>query len=118
MSYDIYLTDPDSGKALVLNSPHDLRGGTFALGGTNEAWLNVTYNYGSHFRRVMGDNGIRTIYDMTGADSIPVLDAAIEILGDDVDEDYWKPTEGNAKESLKRLRLLAQAAPHGIWSGD
>ncbi len=118
MSYDIELTDPDTGDVLHLDEPHQMRGGTYAIGGTTEARLNVTYNYGSHYYRVMGEKGIRTIYGMTGRASIPVLEDAISKLGDDVDDDYWKPVEGNAKQALKHLLVLAKTKPDGVWSGD
>jgi hypothetical protein len=45
VSYDVYLADID-GEPIYLDEPHDQRGGTYELGGTREAWLNVTYNYG------------------------------------------------------------------------
>lgn len=48
MSYDIELCDPITGVALELDAPHQMRGGTYALGGTREAHLNVTYNYSRH----------------------------------------------------------------------
>ena len=97
-----------------------MQGGTYALGGTKELWPNVTYNYGSIFRRpeVLGEEGIRTIYGMTGAESIPVLQKAIANLGDDTDPDYWKPTDGNAKRPLCQLLAMAQMRPDGIWDGD
>jgi hypothetical protein len=96
-----------------------MKGGTYALGGCPTAELNVTYNYSRHYYRVFGnDSGIRTIYGMTGAESIPVLKAAIAQLGDDVDDDYWKPTEGNAKRALTQLLALATMRPEGIWHGD
>ena len=118
MSYDIYLNDPVTGDTIELDEPHQMRGGTYKIGGTTEAWLNVTYNYAKHYYRVMGEKGIRTIYGMTGAESIPVLKAAIDELGDDVDPDYWKPTEGNAKRALCSLLALAQMRPDGVWDGD
>lgn len=118
MSYDIELTDPVSKEVLWLDAPHQMKGGTYALGGTSEAALNVTYNYSGHFRRVLGENGIRTIYGMTGAESIPVLTAAINQLKDDVVQDYWAATEGNAKRALTQLKALAELRPDGIWSGD
>lgn len=62
MSYDIYLCDPVTREAIEVESPHLMQGGTYALGGTTELWLNVTYNYGKHYYRVMGEEGIRTIY--------------------------------------------------------
>ena len=118
MSYDIYLNDPVTGDAIELDEPHQMRGGTYKIGGTTEAWLNVTYNYAKHYYRVMGEKGIRTIYGMTGAESIPVLKAAIDELGDDVDPDYWEPAEGNAKRALCSLLALAQMRPDGVWDGD
>lgn len=127
MSYDISLVDPLTRETLQLDAPHHMRGGTYAIGGTCEAHLNVTYNYGVHFRKVFEPrsidptgpvNGIRTLYGLTGAQSLPLLDRAISMLGDDVDEDYWKPTEGNAKRALWQLRALAQMRPDGLWVGD
>ena len=92
MSYDIRLCDPVTHETLKTDVPHDMRGGTYAMGGTTGLWLNVTYNYGKHYYRVLGDKGIRTIYGMTGAESIPVLEAAAT--------------------KLARLR------PDGVWDGD
>jgi len=113
MSYDIRLKCPLTG-----DHPHHLRGGTYILGGTNDAWLNITYNYSQHYFRTLGDKGIRTIYGMTGAESIPVLKSAAEKLKNDIDNDYWKSTEGNAKAALLQLISLAEMRPDGIWDGD
>jgi len=55
---------------------------------------------------------------MSGAESIPVLKSAAEKLGDDVSDNYWEPTEGNAKTALLQLIALAQLRPDGIWAGD
>ena len=133
MSYDIYLNDPVTGEPLEFADTMDLRGGTFALGGTTEAWLNITYNYSSHFRRVFGDEnislndweklfgsdtGIRRLYGMSAKESIPILEKAIDMLSTDEDSDYWKPTEGNARKALSNLLIMAKALPHGVWSGD
>jgi hypothetical protein len=118
MSYDISLRDPVTRETIVLDSPHQMRGGTYQLGGSCELWLNVTYNYGDIFRRVLGPTGVRAIYGKTGAESIPMLTEAISKLGDDVDDDYWKSTEGNAKRALCGLLAFAQMRPDGIWDGD
>jgi len=117
MSYDIYLKDPVTRETLLLDSPHHMRGGTYQIGGCRNAHLNVTYNYYPHFKSI-GEEGIRTIYGMTGAQSIPVLRACADKLGDDVDDDYWKPTEGNAKKALLQLIALAEMRPDGVWDGD
>jgi hypothetical protein len=122
MSYDVYLADPVTGETLRLDEPHHMRGGTYAVGGTALAELNVTYNYADHFVRVLperdGKRGLRSIYGMTGAESLPVLARAIDALGDDVDPDYWAATEGNAKRALTQLRALAAMRPDGVWQGD
>jgi len=118
MSYDIQLVHPQTRETIKFDAPHQLRGGTFAAGGSYEAWLNVTYNYSEHFYRVFGDDGIRTIYGMTGAESLPVLRAAIGKLGDDKTDNYWDSTEGNAKAALRDLLTLAERVPDGIWEGD
>ena len=107
-----------------------------------EAWLNVTYNYADYYHKVFEPvyrpehpeatderykefgykvgylYGIRSIYGMTGAESIPVLKRAVEQLGDETDPDYWKPTEGNAKKPLLQLIAMAKLRPDGVWDGD
>lgn len=118
MSYDINLCDPVTHDVLELDDQHGMRGGTYAIGGTREAYLNVTYNYAPIFRRVLGEKGIRTIYGMTGAESIPVLEAAASRLADDATGNYWDATEGNAKRALLQLVALAKLRPDGVWDGD
>lgn len=118
MSYDIALCDPGTGEVLELDAPHHMRGGTYCVGGEAQARLNITYNYWEHYKRTLGTDGIRTIYWMTGAESIPLLQAAIAQLGDDVAANYWTPTEGNAKAALLQLIALAQMRPDGVWQGD
>lgn len=49
---------------------------------------------------------------------IQILENAINQLGDDVDPDYWEPTEGNAKRALLKLLAMAKMRPDGIWDGD
>lgn len=118
MSYDIKLCDPVTSEVLVADRPHQMRGGSYAVGGTADLALNITYNYGKHYRRVLGDKGIRSIYGMTGAESIPVLDGAAAMLSDDVSQDYWAATEGNAKRPLLQLSAMARMRPDGMWCGD
>ena len=117
MSYDIRLCDPVTGCTIELDAPHQMRGGIYAAGGTTDAWVNITYNYAPYYNR-LGEKGIRTIYGMTDAQSIPILQQAAVSLIDDVDADYWKPTEGNAKQALLQLLILAEMRPDGVWSGD
>ena len=137
MSYDIELIDPVTKETLELDAPHHMRGGTYQVGGSARSSLNVTYNYFPQFHRVFDVlteprqkapewlrndgaqvGGVRTIYGLTGAESLPVLDKAIAQLADDVDPDYWKATDGNAKRALLQLRALASMRPDGLWSGN
>ncbi len=118
MSYDLYLNDPITEETLQVDEPHHMHGGTYQVGGTTSLHLNVTYNYAPHLYRTLGEKGIRSLYGMTGAESIPVLAAAIGQLGDDVDPDYWKDTEGNTKAALTKLKAMASMRPDGVWDGD
>ena len=90
MSYDIYLRDPVTGETAEVPG-HLMVGGTFRADyhpetGTftpalnTEAHLNITYNYGSYYYEAAEENGIRSIYGMTGGDSIAVLEKMIKIL--------------------------------------
>lgn len=110
MNYDISLCDPVTHETLEADSAHFIAGGTRAIGGTTELWLNITGNYGKFYRRddVLGSKGIRSIYGKTGAESIPMLEKAISALGDDVDDsDYWNATEGNVLHQLNILQMLS-----------
>lgn len=118
MSYDINLCDPVTHDVLELDDQHDMRGGNYCVGGTTECWLNITYNYAPIFRRELGEKGIRTIYGMTGAESIPLLEAAASRLADDATGSYWDATDGNAKRALLQLVALAKLRPDGVWDGD
>lgn len=118
MSYDIHL------NCEPFETPQYEVGGTYAVGGTAEPWLNITYNYALHFYRVLGGKGIRTIYGMSALESMPVLSAAMDKLDDDVNpNNYWDATEGNAKAALQSLlRIAMQAVNEGkgdaLWDGD
>lgn len=124
MSYDIEIKTK-TGERLRFPTTHDLAGGTFCLGGTDEAWLNVTYNYYRFFVRALGKNGIRSIYGLTPKESIPILDAAIAKLGNAKPEpNYWKACAGNAKKALLDLKRLAELSilyfpkEELKWDGD
>lgn len=97
MSYDISLKDRVTGETLEVQNVHFMTGGTFAVGGTKELWLNITYNYAHYYYEatdgdprfgheeyscVYSDGtygpkemeyGIRGIYGKSGAESIQML---------------------------------------------
>ena len=117
MSYDIRLAMPDGSTPEI--APHSFAGGTYALGGTTDPWLNITYNYSRAFYRVLGDKGIRTVYGMTArAGALLLRDAAAQLTGEP-DLDYWAPTDGNARKALLSLAALADLCPpDAIFEGD
>ena len=90
MSYDIYLRDPVTGETAgvpghlmvggTFRAEYHPETGTFTPALNTEAHLNITYNYGSYYYEAAEENGIRSIYGMTGGDSIAVLEKMIKIL--------------------------------------
>lgn len=140
MSYDISLRDPVTQETLCAEFEHKMAGGNYAVGGTKELWLNVTYNYASWYYKpgVFGptreeSKGIRTIYGMSGVESIPVLQKAIgalQAMTEDISDEerrqcdeqgvtgYWMPTRSNAIRPLYQLLAMAKIRPDGVWGGD
>ena len=140
MSYDISLNDPVTKVPIEIDSPHFIQGGTYQVGGTKELWLNITYNYGRYYCKAFEDNpktqekGIRAIYGLTGLDSIPIIEKAIDKLKSDEIPDlspeeraeleadnvtgYWLPTKENALKPLYSLITFAKMRPDGVWGGD
>jgi hypothetical protein len=150
MSYDIKLTDPVTNKVCEVpghlmtggtyKADYDFTTGRFTPALNTEAWINITYNYAPYYYEVLPEKGIRTIYGMTGFDSISVLELLIDKIkgkyfvdgkwiksqrnkgNDEVDEgqtdDYWKATAANSIRPLYQLIALAKMRPDGIWMGD
>lgn len=117
MSYDIMLCVPGTehladeeteSYPLPVTVQLHQEGGTYCLGGTTDADLNVTYNYHSFFPW-------NSLHDKTGAETETLLRAACAELGTETDPDYWKPTPGNAGYSLSILLGWAEAHPEGVW---
>lgn len=110
MSYDVYFYEGD--KLVEFDRPVNIRGGTYCYGGTRFAWLNITYNYASFFLEYIDpEKGIRSLYGKTAKEVIEVLDEVIPHMSGEPEDDYWMGTEGNAKDALCNLRLLACLCP-------
>lgn len=144
MSYDIYLKDPVTKETLEVENPHFMRGGMYMVGGCRELWLNITYNYARWYYKKgvfppsknnadETSEGIRSIYSLTGAESIPILKHAITTLTsmkedltkeekqeykDQGADGYWLPSRENAIKPLCQLLAMALMRPDGIWDGD
>lgn len=120
MSYDITLNDRVTGKTIEAENKHFIRGGMYAVGGTRELWLNITYNYAHYYYEVTdGDPrfahdevscvyadgtrgpieteyGIRGIYGKSGAESIPMLKDMIQRI-----EEKYKDENGEWISTLR-----------------
>ena len=118
MSYDIYLNDPVTGQPIELQDPHMMTGGTYAIGGTRELWLNVTYNYASYYYEAtegderfahqekrrdefVNEYGIRGIYGKSGAESIPMLTDMISRI-----ENKYKTSSGEWITTVREKRRV------------
>lgn len=125
MSYDIYLKDRITGETLLTDNNHFMTGGNYAIGGTREMWLNITYNYGYYYYDatdgdprfahdeisayyadgttgpIQTEYGIRGIYGKSGAESILMLKDMIQRI----EEKYKKNGEWISTIRKKRRML-------------
>jgi hypothetical protein len=108
MSYWVYLENP-KGKSVSVENHHE--GGSYVVGGTNLAELNVTYNYGSVYGKLIGGTLKDALNGKKASEVIPMLEKVVGILGTKQDEDYWKPTQGNAGHALSILLGWARQYP-------
>ena len=113
MSHWVYLFDKNGGPLKVDNHSE---GGTYAIGGSDDAELNVTYNYGRLYHEQLNkDSGLRWLDGKKAKDCIKVLEKAVNALGIERDNDYWKATPGNAGYALSILLGWAKQHPKGIF---
>ena len=125
MSWDVSLLNPETREVVDCGMNHGIVGGTFAVVEDEQGnympcstllELNVTYNYSPHYYRVLNEElGLRWLHDKVASENISQLKEAISKLGTDVHEDYWQPTEGNARKALEHLLSFAETAPDAIW---
>ncbi len=106
MSYWVSLKH--AGTEFFVTVPPHSEGGTHVLGGTDEAELNVTYNYSTHWR-------VKDIDGMKADDTIPILEEQVALLGTARDEDYWAATKGNVGYMCSILLAWAKQHPDAVW---
>ena len=92
-------------------------GGTYAIGGTDSADLNITYNYSQDFRKVIGykESFSEWLTGKKAKDIISVLENAVNTLGVERSEDYWASDSGNAGYALNILLGWARQYPEAIF---
>jgi hypothetical protein len=112
MSFDVSLEQ--NGRLLQVSQHAE--GGTYVMGGTTDAALNITYNYGPHYYEHLNTlRGLRWLDGKRAQDTIGVLASAIGALGIEQDADYWASTPGNAGYALSILLEWAAQHPMGLW---
>lgn len=139
MSYDVYLSCPCCGRAVQVERHED--GGTYPIGGTTDADLNITWNYAPYYYAHLDtEQGIRWLYQKTGAEVAERLEAAIIAIEADaateeaereriaknkerylhanVPTGYWEPTRANAIAPLRTLLSWARQHPTAVFDGD
>jgi hypothetical protein len=89
-------------------------GGTYMVGGTISAELNITYNYGPHFHEAI-DGGLERLNGITGREALPLLTHAVDMLGAYRSDDYWEASPGNAGYSLSILLEWARQYPEAVF---
>jgi len=107
MSYWISLNHPETKKMAEVESFEE--GGNYCVGGSNEADLNVTYNYSKHFN-------FRELHEKKASTTIKSMEKAIKKLGIKRDENYWNATEGNVGYAIKILLNWAKQFPDYVWN--
>ena len=116
ISYDVYLRHENGETCEV---PRVEEGGTFVFGGSTEAELNVTYNYGECYHLVPIRYGvsfsIKFLDGMQAKNVIPILEHVVEVLGDKPYPDYWAPTPGNAGHAAAILLKWARLHPDATF---
>ena len=114
MSYWVYLQDKKGEKLTV--GFHDAEGGIYKLGGSVDAELNITYNYSPYYyQQIDKKNGLRWLDGKKAEDCAKRLERAVKALGTEQNDDYWKPTAGNAGYALSVLLAWAKECPDGIF---
>jgi hypothetical protein len=115
MSYDVYL-EKDGEPCKV--ETH-CEGGTYRVGGSFDAHLNITYNYSFFFYNFFdNEEGIRWLYGKKAKDCIERLSDAVKILGINQNDDYWSDTPGNAGYALNILLQWAKQHKEAVFDGD
>ena len=127
MGYDIELKDPSGAPVQV---DRHAEGGTYAVGGTTNAHVSITYNYAQIYARFKtpepwihhGEErdtfSIRWLYGRTGRETAPMLFAATQALGTQRVGSYWDANDGNAGYMLGVLLAWALQHPEAVWDGD
>lgn len=116
MSYNIRLVGRTLSGERVCRVPSHEEGGTYAMGGTADADLNVTYNYSQVYKLL--DFHPSEFDGKRAGDCIPRLEEVVGKLGNHRHEDYWAPTPGNAGHAMDVILEWCKLNPDAIVKVD
>ena len=90
MGYSLWLEDKETGLICKSKRKRVDLGSRLAIGGSDLLEFDITYNYAPYYNKAVGfqEKGIRTIYGMSGKDSLPLLNK----LRKDIEDRF---TDGN-----------------------
>ncbi len=111
MSYDVSLYQSDGSVAQV--DRHEAEGGTYVVGGTTDADLNITYNYSDVYELVGWS--VNNLKERPAGDTIAEMERVLALLGVKRYPDYWAATPGNAGHAVSILLEWAKRHPQAIW---
>ena len=110
MSYDVSLNR--NGHPVTV--PRFQEGGTYAVGGSTESSLNITYNYSAVYEQY--GFSLRDLAEMTARDTLCLLTRILSEIGtSERTDNYWDATPGNAGHALAILIGWAAANLDATW---
>lgn len=88
MGYSLWLEDKETEQMCRRKEPEVDLGNVLCIGGSDLMEFNITYNYKPYYHNTKGfeKDGIRTIYGLTGKESLPLL----KRLAEDIENNFKK----------------------------
>ena len=113
MGWDIRLENPDGTRPQV---DRHQAGSTIMIGGSTEAWMNLTYNYSPYYYTYFPeDKGLKWLNDKPAGATIEMMQTVLDKLGDAPSDNYWESSAGNAGHALGILISWARQHPTAVW---
>lgn len=115
MSWDVALLESALPNAPPVEVELHSEGGIYVFGGTTDACLNITYNYSKFYSKYLDDIGLKWLDGRKASDCIERLQAAVDTLGTEREDNYWLATCDNAGYALSILLRWAQQHPDAVF---
>lgn len=111
MSYSIKIIDKNTEETIKVDHNIDVRGCTYAVGGTNKLEFSITFNYAKKMESVFGCK-FKDL-DYTQIDNLIdlIVRAMSLIVYEPPSDNYWEDTWGNVYKALFDLLQLCMLAP-------